>query len=166
MRLLKFKEKINTVLMYSMINQLRIYTDSRQRRLKPIIFVGHSLGGAVATLATLWVLEKRLRQSSPFCITFGCPLVGDANLVEAAGRENWAGNFLHVVSKHDIVPRMLLAPLKSIAQPLTAIFPYWHGKVAYSFIQDACKTLLENVRQCTCTVANYEVDSFGGQMGL
>jgi surfactin synthase thioesterase subunit len=93
MKFLK-KEKSNIVLMYSMINQLQIYTDSKQRKLKPIIFVGHSLGGAVATLATLWVLEKRLRQSSPFCITFGCPLVGDERLVEAVGRENWGGNFL------------------------------------------------------------------------
>jgi len=141
--------------------KLQIYTDSRQRKLKPIIFVGHSLGGAVATLATLWVLEKRLRQSSPFCITFGCPLVGDERLVEAVGRENWGGNFFHVISQHDIVPRMLLAPIESIAEPLTAILPYWHGKVADSSIQDACRTLLENVLQYTYTVAYYGVDSRG-----
>nr|ABK24815.1 unknown [Picea sitchensis] len=141
--------------------QAKIYTDSRQRKLKPIIFVGHSLGGAVATLATLWVLEKRVRQSSPFCITFGCPLVGDERLVEAVGRENWGGNFFHVISQHDIVPRMLLAPIESIAEPLTAILPYWHDKVADSSIQDACRTLLENVLQYTYTVAYYGVDSRG-----
>jgi len=125
--------------------KLQMYTDSKQRKLKPIMFVGHSLGGVVATLATLWVLEKRLRQSSPFCITFGCPLVGDVSLVEAVGRENWAGNFCHVVSKHDIVPRMLLAPFESIAEALLTIFPYWQGKVKYSFIQDACRKLHKNV---------------------
>ena len=103
---------------------MQIYIDSKQRKLNPIIFVGHSLGGAVATLATLWVLEKKLRQSSPFCITFGCPLVGDERLHEAVGRENWAGNFCHVVSKHDVVPRMLLAPFESIVEPLIAILPY------------------------------------------
>jgi len=133
--------------------KLQIYTDSKQRKLKPIIFVGHSLGGAVATLATLWVLEKRLRQSSPFCITFGCPLVGDERLVEAVGRENWARYFLHVISQHDIVPRMLLAPLESIAEPLTAILPCWHRKVPYSSIHEAgrtsCRILLNNVLQCT-----------------
>ena len=110
------------VLMYSMIYQLQIYMDPKQKKLKPIIFVGHSLGGAVATLATLWVLKKRLRQSSPFCITFGSPLVADVGLFEAVGRENWTGNFCHVVSKHDIVPRMLLAPFESIAKSLRAIF--------------------------------------------
>jgi len=141
--------------------KLQIYTDAKQRKLKPIIFVGHSLGGAVATLATLWVLEKRLRQCSPFCITFGCPLVGDERLVEAVGRENWGGNFLHVISQHDIVPRMLLAPLESIAEPLTAILPYWHGEVADSSIQDACRTLLKNVLQYTHTVAYYGADSRG-----
>jgi len=146
--------------------KMQIYTDSKQRKLKPIIFVGHSLGGAVATLATLWVLEKRLRQSSPFCITFGSPLLGDVGLAEAVGRENWAGNFCHVVSKHDIVPRMLLAPSESIAEPLIAILPYWQGIMAKdsktvpdSFIQDACRTLLNNVLQYTCTVTNYGPDS-------
>nr|ABR16032.1 unknown [Picea sitchensis] len=126
--------------------KLQVYTDSKQKKLKPIIFVGHSLGGAVATLATLWVLGKRLRQSSPFCITFGCPLVGDERLVEAVGRENWGGNFCHVVSKHDIVPRMLLAPFESIANPFTTVFGYWQGKnVPDSLIQDASRTLLNHV---------------------
>eukprot|EP00253_Pinus_taeda_P029005 PITA_29005 len=146
--------------------KMQIYTDSKQRQLKPIIFVGHSLGGAVATLATLWVLEKRLRQSSPLCITFGSPLVGDVGLVEAVGRENWAGNFCHVVSKHDIVPRMLLAPFESIVEPLIAILPYWQGIMANdsktvpdSSIQDAGRTLLLNVLQYTDTTANYGVDA-------
>jgi hypothetical protein len=139
--------------------KVQIYTDSKQ----PILFVGHSLGGAVATLATLWVLGKRLRQSSPFCVTFGCPLVGDVRLHEAVGRENWAGNFCHVVSQHDIVPRMLLAPFESIAEPLIAILPYWQSimandnkRVPDSFIQNACRTLLNNVLQYTNTVAELD----------
>eukprot|EP00253_Pinus_taeda_P012752 PITA_12752 len=138
------------------IDQLQASTDSRQRKLKPIIFVGHSMGGAVATLATLWFLEKRIRQISSFCITFGCPLVGDERLVEAVGRENWGGNFCHVVSQHDIVPRMLLAPIEAIAAPLTAILPYWDGKVLYSSIQDACRILLNYVVQYT---SSYVFDS-------
>eukprot|EP00253_Pinus_taeda_P028574 PITA_28574 len=146
--------------------KMQVYTDSKQRKLKPIIFVGHSLGGAVATLATLWVLEKRLRQSSPFCVTFGSPLVGDVGLVEAVARENWAANFFHVVSQHDIVPRILLAPLESIAEPLIPILPYWQGIMATdsktvpdSLIQDACRTLLNNVLQHTYTIADYGLDS-------
>eukprot|EP00253_Pinus_taeda_P019332 PITA_19332 len=153
--------------------KMQIYTDSKQRQLKPIIFVGHSLGGAVATLVTLWVLEKRLRQSSPLCITFGSPLVGDVGLVEAVGSENWAGNFCHVVSQHDIVPRMLLAPFESIVEPLIAILPYWESIMAHdskhvpdSFMQDAGRTLLHNVLQYTGTTANYGVDSRNELDGL
>ena len=142
--------------MYSMTNQLQIHINSKQKKLKPIIFVGHSLAGAVATLVTLWVLEKRLKQSSPlcitlkhsspFCVTFGCPLVGDKRLVEAVGHEKWGGKFCNVVSKHDIVPRMLLAPLESIAKPLIAILPYWQGiHVPDAFVQNACRMLLNNV---------------------
>ena len=51
-----------------------------------------------------------------------------------------------MVFKHDIVPRTLLAPLESIAKPLIAIFPYWQGKhVPDAFVQNACRTLLNNV---------------------
>eukprot|EP00253_Pinus_taeda_P022489 PITA_22489 len=146
--------------------KMQMYTDSKQRKLKSVIFVGHSLGGAVATLATLWVLEKRLRQSSPLCITFGSPLVGDIGLHQAVSRENWSGNFCNVVSQHDVVPRMLLAPVESIVAPLIAILPYWESIMAHdskhvpdSFVQDAGRTLLHNVLQYTGTMANYGVDS-------
>jgi hypothetical protein len=87
--------------------------------------------------------------------------MGDVGLVEAVGRENWSGNFCHVVSQHDIVPRMLLAPFESIAEPLIAILPYWQGIMANdsvtvpdSVIQVACRTLLNNVLQYTYTVEN------------
>ncbi|GLJ28868.1 hypothetical protein SUGI_0568990 [Cryptomeria japonica] len=126
-----------------------------------IIFVGHSMGGAIATLATLWFLQKKARNMSYFCITFGSPLVGNAILGEAIGRENWTGKFCHVVSKYDIVPRMLLAPFESIAEPLNAIVPHWgsmmgidYVAVSHLSIPEACKTLLENVLQCTSPIAN------------
>jgi len=121
---------------------------------KPIIFVGHFLGGSVATLATLWVLGKRLKKSFPFCITFGCPLVGDVRLVEAVGRENWAGNFCHVVSKHDIVPQILCAPFESITVPLNTLLPYWSGIMTKArkdasdyFIQNAYTALLHSLKE-------------------
>ncbi|XP_057867983.1 protein EDS1B isoform X2 [Cryptomeria japonica] len=128
-----------------------------------IIFVGHSIGGAVATLAMLWLLGKREKVShvSPFCITFGSPLVGDARLGEALGRENWSGKFCHFVSKYDIVPRMLLAPFESISEPLNAIVPTWRTMMSTDSVtvsnpptQKACKTLLNKVLQCTSTISN------------
>eukprot|EP01018_Ginkgo_biloba_P029721 Gb_18098 [translate_table: standard] len=93
---------------------------------KRIVFAGHSLGGAIASLATLWALEKRHEcKAAPFCVTFGSPLVGDKRLSQAIRREKWSGQFFHVVSRHDIVSRILLAPSKSISKPLTALIPYW-----------------------------------------
>ncbi|GLJ28869.1 hypothetical protein SUGI_0569030 [Cryptomeria japonica] len=134
-----------------------------------IIFAGHSMGGAVATLATLWFLQKKARNMSYFCITFGSPLVGNAILGEAIGREDWAGKFCHVVSKYDIVPRMLLAPFESIAKPLNAIVPHWgrmmginNVATTHLSISEAYKTLFEKVLQCTSTIAN----NYPGQSGV
>ena len=80
--------------------------------------MGHSLGGAVATLATLWVLGKRSRKISPFCITFGCPLVGDERLVEAVGRENWGGNFCELYLDKPIYLCLEISFLHNIQEQL------------------------------------------------
>ncbi|GLJ28530.1 hypothetical protein SUGI_0561320 [Cryptomeria japonica] len=121
-----------------------------------IVFVGHSIGGAVATLATIWFLEKRMKNPSPFCITFGSPLVGDVRLGEAIARQDWCGRFCHVVSQHDIVPRMLLAPIESIAEPLNVLLPHWRSTMGIESatvsdlpIQKASKALLKKVLECT-----------------
>ncbi|KAM5581554.1 hypothetical protein ABKV19_010676 [Rosa sericea] len=47
-----------------------------------IIITGQSLGGSIATLFTLWLLEglNLSKAKRPFCITFGSPLVGDEHL--------------------------------------------------------------------------------------
>ncbi|XP_059073466.1 protein EDS1B isoform X2 [Cryptomeria japonica] len=132
-----------------------------------IIFVGHSMGGAVATLVTLWYLQNKARhKSSCFCITFGSPLVGNAILGEATGREGWTGKFCHVVSKYDIVPRMLLAPFESIAEPLSALVHHWRRIMASD--SDAVTlpciplSLLEVVLNCTSTIAN----NYPGESGV
>ncbi|GLJ28533.1 hypothetical protein SUGI_0561360 [Cryptomeria japonica] len=134
-----------------------------------IMFVGHSVGGAVAALATLWFLEKRLRNFNSFCITFGAPLVGNATIQEAIGREDWLGRFCHVVCRYDIVPRMNLAPYDSIAKPLDAIVPQWRSKmgincdsVSHLSISEARITLINNVLKCTATIPN----NYPGEYGL
>ena len=50
--------------------------------------------------------------------------MGDESLVKAVGREKYVGNFCRVVSKHDIVPRMLLGPFELIAGALSTLIPY------------------------------------------
>ncbi|XP_059077749.1 lipase-like PAD4 [Cryptomeria japonica] len=126
---------------------------SKQRKEQTIIFVGHSIGGAIATLATIWVLEKRLRQISPICITFGSPLVGDTVLIQSIDCQGWSGNFCHVVSKNDIVPRMLLAPFESIGQQLNSIFPPRgsimvndSASLMHPSSPEACRKLLDNIK--------------------
>ncbi|XP_057951161.1 protein EDS1-like [Malania oleifera] len=88
---------------------------------KKVVFTGHSSGGPIAILATLWFLENRASQVPPLCVTFGSPLLGDRILPHALGRENWCDCFIHFVARYDIVPRILLAPLSSIEQQLQPV---------------------------------------------
>ncbi|XP_023895073.1 senescence-associated carboxylesterase 101 [Quercus suber] len=78
---------------------------------KPLIITGNSLGGSVATLYTLSLLEKFnfTTTKRPLCITFGSPLIGDERLQEAISNyPAWNSCFLHVVSDQDPVPRVLI----------------------------------------------------------
>ncbi len=45
------------------------------------------------------------------CITFGAPLVGDSHLAEYVQQQGWSGFFYQAVTRHDLVPRVLLSPL-------------------------------------------------------
>ncbi|KAL0014240.1 hypothetical protein SO802_001309 [Lithocarpus litseifolius] len=79
---------------------------------KPLIITGNSLGGSVASVFTLSLLEKFnfLTTKRPLCITFGSPLIGDEGLQEAISKyAAWSSCFLHVVSDQDPVPRVLIS---------------------------------------------------------
>ncbi|XP_028778652.1 senescence-associated carboxylesterase 101-like [Neltuma alba] len=70
---------------------------------KPVIVTGLGVGGSVASLFTLWLIEKMgLSDKRPLCITFGSPLIGDKHLQEAISRSSsWNSCFLHVASHRD-----------------------------------------------------------------
>nr|XP_048327592.1 senescence-associated carboxylesterase 101-like [Ziziphus jujuba var. spinosa] len=77
----------------------------------PLIITGHSLGGSIASLFTLWMLDNMdlSKTKRPLCITFGSPLVGDSSLQKAIFQsQTWNSCFLHVVSNQDPVPRIFL----------------------------------------------------------
>lgn len=100
--------------------------DRAMKKKKQIVFAGHSSGGPVAILATLWALEnfptpKSSDRIPPICITFGSPLVGNHIFSHATRRENWANHFFHFVMRYDIVPRILLAPLSSFDQKFETV---------------------------------------------
>ncbi|XP_059598398.1 senescence-associated carboxylesterase 101 [Vitis vinifera] len=72
-----------------------------------LIITGYSMGGSVASLFTLCLLEVinlSKPKCRPICITFGSPLIGDFGLQHS----NWNSFFLHVVSNQDLVPGLFL----------------------------------------------------------
>lgn len=79
---------------------------------QPLIVTGHSLGGSVASLFTLWLLDSLPRYGVQhiLCITFGSPLLGNNGFQKAISEHpTWRSCFLHVVSDKDPVPRFLIS---------------------------------------------------------
>uniref|UniRef100_A0A6N2LYR6 Fungal lipase-like domain-containing protein n=1 Tax=Salix viminalis TaxID=40686 RepID=A0A6N2LYR6_SALVM len=76
-----------------------------------LIVAGHSLGGSIASLFTLWLLDN-IKQTYkktklPLCFTFGSPLLGDQGLQRAISeRSKWCSCFLHVAANRDVFPRI------------------------------------------------------------
>lgn len=100
---------------------------------KQIIFAGHSSGGPLAILATIWFLEKYTRPNPSlvplsWCLTFGSPLVGNRTFSHALRRENWARYFIHFVTKYDIVPRIMLSPLPQMQPMFQPFLDFYNPK--------------------------------------
>lgn len=79
----------------------------------PLIITGHSLGGSVASLFTLWLLDSIYSEATerPICITFGSPLLGDQAFQGAISeRPTWFSCFLHFISNRDPIPKTLVTP--------------------------------------------------------
>ncbi|XP_038900212.1 uncharacterized protein LOC120087314 isoform X2 [Benincasa hispida] len=107
------------------IPALELYRLAQKKKQK-LVLCGHSLGGAVAVLATLAILRgiaasSSLKESEKFqvkCITFSQPPVGNAALRE----KGWQHHFKSYCIPEDLVPR-LLSPAyfhHYNAQPLNA----------------------------------------------
>ncbi|KAE8709942.1 PAD4 [Hibiscus syriacus] len=100
-------------------------------KVKSIVLTGHSIGGSAASLSALWLLcHLQSTVSSPIlvlCITFGSPLLGNEALHRSILRQRWSGNFCHVVSKHDIMPRLLLFNETVNHIPaIQSLLHFWH----------------------------------------
>ncbi|CAI0455588.1 unnamed protein product [Linum tenue] len=98
----------------------------------PLIVTGHALGGSIASLFTLWLLDgmsqlpsKKPSKKLPLCITFGSPLIGDSGLHRGISqRSTWKSSFLHVVSNHDFLPRLLIAIHSSSSSSISNYEPF------------------------------------------
>ncbi|KAJ9538502.1 hypothetical protein OSB04_031235 [Centaurea solstitialis] len=107
-----------------------------KKKQKPVVFTGHSIGGAIAALSSLWLLSYLQSISSPptvICFTFGSPMIGNEALSRAIQRQRWGGNFCHLVSKYDILPRLLFAPLAPITAHLHNLLKSWHTTMSSPF---------------------------------
>lgn len=88
-----------------------------------LIITGQSIGGSVASLFTLWLLENmpastdnKKTSNLPLCITFGSPLVGDHGLRQAILNHSWHSRFLHIVSDQDhFLPRLFISSDSALA---------------------------------------------------
>ncbi|RCN28419.1 triacylglycerol lipase [Ancylostoma caninum] len=70
-----------------------------------VAFTGHSLGGALATLAAARAARQGLRRGNEILVyTFGAPRVGDSTF--AANFNRIIPNCYRVVFRHDIVPHL------------------------------------------------------------
>ncbi|ESW09760.1 hypothetical protein PHAVU_009G154000 [Phaseolus vulgaris] len=127
---------------------------------KTIVITGHSIGGATASLSALWLLSYLHHIScstsvSVLCITFGSPMLGNDSFSRAILKERWGGNFCHVVSKHDIMPRLLFAPTTPYTAQLNLLLQFWQqsttapgfGKLAVP-VSDQQQELFNVVMSC------------------
>ncbi|KAF0934866.1 hypothetical protein E2562_028869 [Oryza meyeriana var. granulata] len=86
-----------------------------QKKNRKLVLCGHSLGGAVAALATLAILRVLASSSSSKepnklqvkCITFSQPPVGNAALRDYVHRRGWQDYFKSYCIPEDLVPRIL-----------------------------------------------------------
>ncbi|PIA35853.1 hypothetical protein AQUCO_03400030v1 [Aquilegia coerulea] len=99
-----------------------------QKKNRKLVLCGHSLGGAVAALATLAILRVVAASSSPKenkkvqvkCITFSQPPVGNAALKDYVHKKGWRHYFKTYCIPEDLVPR-ILSP---------AYFHHYHTQVS------------------------------------
>ncbi|KAM3703785.1 hypothetical protein ACJW31_04G124000 [Castanea mollissima] len=146
--------------------------EKAKNKKKQIVFTGHSTGGSVATLATIWFLEKYWRSdasaASPLCLTFGCPLTGNRIFSHALRREKWAPYFIHFVMRYDIVPRILLAPISSIEQEFQPILQFLNPKSTRASTNTPLEALnfYTNVMKNASSVASHAACSLMGNTNL
>ncbi|CAK9140878.1 unnamed protein product [Ilex paraguariensis] len=113
-----------------------------QKKKRKLVLCGHSLGGAVAVLATLAILRVLAAASSSKeydkvqvkCVTFSQPPVGNAALRDYVNRKGWHHYFKTYCIPEDLVPRILSPAYfhHYIAQPLPTPFNFGTSSLSTS----------------------------------
>ncbi|XP_062010032.1 senescence-associated carboxylesterase 101-like isoform X1 [Rosa rugosa] len=90
----------------------KLVENSKSKTPSLVIITGQSVGGSVATLFTLWLLQglNLSKAKRPLCVTFGSPLVGDEHLQQCVLQfSTWKSCFLHIVSNQDPTPQLFIS---------------------------------------------------------
>ena len=109
---------------YAIYNKIKVKLKELINNYKYVTFIGHSLGGAIATIAAVEIAYEN-SSIHCYCCTFGSPRVGD---------REFAQSFRHYISFH----RRYVDPLDGITRlPLSFRFRFTHvSKPIY--IRDLC----------------------------
>ena len=96
-----FLDQFNEVV-YDIETNIKNYLSSNKTK-KKIVFTGHSLGGALATLASCYFAIV-FRDASINCVTFGSPRVGCSNFTNTFNK--YCNKSYRFVNENDPVPSL------------------------------------------------------------
>lgn len=94
----------------SIHDEMMMHVGVTSHRMNFVTYTGYSLGGALATLSSLYFALMFPLQTVN-CYTFGTPLVGDKGFVSVY--EDVVKSSLHVVNKLDVVPLLIPVPMST-----------------------------------------------------
>ena len=93
----------------SLLPQIKLFLTSNKLNITGTIHcIGHSLGGAVASLISDWLAKKTIHHTTLY--TFGSPRVGTQNFAKTTTDHIGAGNIYRVYHYNDPVPMVPVFP--------------------------------------------------------
>ena len=109
--------------------------------------IGHSLGGAIGTLAAEWIKTNH-RATSVKLYTFGCPRVGLSRYAEAFTNQIGAANMYRVYNPTDVVPMVPIFPYAHVPLPGVANYASHYNTVwsPVSFVAHFTSSYIQGVR--------------------
>jgi len=96
--------------------------------------IGHSLGGALATIAADWISTNKIAPTTLY--TFGSPRVGGKQFAERFTRQMNDNRIFRVQHKTDIVPTIPLWPFSHVPVPGTECHIYSPGQMPWITYHD------------------------------
>ena len=94
---------------------IKFMSSPEMRKVHTVHCIGHSLGGALATICGDWI--KSTYKRNPYIYTFGCPRVGLYTFASTCTNRVGAGRIYRAYHKTDIVP--CIPPWPFIHTPVT-----------------------------------------------